>query len=40
MEHFDIENTFETKQELVNHSIEYGKMIIDGKIPGSLIKDN
>jgi hypothetical protein len=39
IEHFDIENTFETKQEVIDHSIEYGRMIIDGKIPGCLIKD-
>ena len=39
VEHFDIENTFGTKQEVIDHSIEYGRMIIDGKVPGRLIKD-
>lgn len=34
---FIIKNTFKTKQEAVDHSLEYGKLIIDGKIPDCFV---
>lgn len=34
-----LEKTFKTKKETINYSIEYGKLIIDGKIPGCRVED-
>jgi len=38
IDHFGIEDTFGTKQEVIDHSIEYGRIIIDEKIPGRLTR--
>lgn len=36
---FSGKNTFKTKEEAVYHCIEFGKQIIDGKIPTCTVSD-
>ncbi len=36
---FLLENTFKTEEDAMRHSLEFGKRIIDGKVPGCHIED-
>jgi hypothetical protein len=36
---FSTRNTFDTKEEAIQHCFNFGRQIIDGKIPNCTVKD-